>query len=376
METILNTTYSAYDYDGIPYPEVLKSLPPFEIAIKAVFYLVIIVFSLFGNTLIIVIVYRHKRMRTATNFYIVNLAVADLLVTLSCTWVHFVDDITEGWILGTFFCRVNSFAHVLSLVASVLSLSLIAYDRFFGIVFAMKAHMSEKKAKTSLIFVWLCSTIVGCPVLVFRKLKSRQWANHLELWCDDDWPVEETFDPVTNSTKFDMPLRTAYYTGVSVVLFFVPLVVMTAAYSVIIWTLKTKTAPGEISSGYYSAQNRARKKVILMLLMILAVFAVCWLPFQVCLLYLEHRSARLPIGKWYWYFEFSARYLAYCNSALNPLIYAGFNDNFKQGIYSIFGCPKMTPRHVADGKSYGTYTTTMHVQHMNSGSNGIAVTAV
>lgn len=157
--------------------------------------------------------------------------------------------------------RFISLLSVLSLVASVLTLTLIAYDRFFGIVFAMKAHMSERKAKTSIIVVWLCSVIVGSPLLFFRILNKRQWKDHLELWCDDEWPVEQILDPTTNTTRTEMPWRTAYYTGVSVVLFFMPMLVMSVAYSVIIWTLKTQTAPGENVPRNNSGQNRARKKV-------------------------------------------------------------------------------------------------------------------
>jgi hypothetical protein len=48
-------------------------------------------------------------MRTTTNYYIVNLAVADLLVTVCCMWVTLIDDVTEGWVLGAFFCRINTF---------------------------------------------------------------------------------------------------------------------------------------------------------------------------------------------------------------------------------------------------------------------------
>ncbi|XP_062587638.1 galanin receptor 2b-like isoform X2 [Saccostrea cucullata] len=68
-----------------------------------------------------------------------------------------------------------------------------------------------------------------------------------------------------------------------------------------------------------------------MLITILAVFCVCWLPCQVMLLYTELRGNRSKLGDWYYKFEFAAYTMAYSNSALNPLIYAGFNENFKQG---------------------------------------------
>ena len=38
---------------------------------------------------------------------------------------------------------------------------------------------------------------------------------------------------------------------------------------------------------------------------------------------------------WFDKFSFFAHYIAFCNSAFNPIIYTGFNDNFKRGHYSM-----------------------------------------
>ena len=101
--------YAYLDY--INYPEEkIKSVPVWEMILKISIYVVIILLAIIGNLLIIIVVAKNKRMRSTTNFFIVNLAVSDLLVTLCCTWVRLVDDLTEGWVLGSFFCKVNSFA--------------------------------------------------------------------------------------------------------------------------------------------------------------------------------------------------------------------------------------------------------------------------
>ena len=92
------------------YPVPIIPKPTWEVGVKAAFYVPLILVALLGNVAVIVTVWRNKRMWTTTNFYIVNLAVSDLLITLSCTWVHLVDHLTEGWVLGAFFCKFNSFA--------------------------------------------------------------------------------------------------------------------------------------------------------------------------------------------------------------------------------------------------------------------------
>ena len=97
------------DFRFIPYSGPIKEVPVWEIVVKSLIYGIITILSLIGNVLIIVIVMKNKTMKTVTNFYIVNLAVADLMVTLTCTWVTLVDNLTEGWILGAIFCKLNTF---------------------------------------------------------------------------------------------------------------------------------------------------------------------------------------------------------------------------------------------------------------------------
>jgi heme/copper-type cytochrome/quinol oxidase subunit 4 len=93
----------------IPYPGCVKQVAVTEAAAKIATYSVAIVMSVIGNLAVIVTVACRRSMHTTTNYYLVNLAVSDLAVTLSCSWVHLVSDLTEGWILGSFFCKANSF---------------------------------------------------------------------------------------------------------------------------------------------------------------------------------------------------------------------------------------------------------------------------
>ncbi|KAL4240043.1 alpha1-adrenergic receptor [Mactra antiquata] len=325
------------DYTNIPYMGEIKETPLFEIVLKSYLYVMIIFFSLIGNTLIIVVVLRHKQMRTTTNYYIVNLAIADILVTVFCTWVHLVNNLNNNnWVLGRFFCKFNTFSQVLCLVASVLSLTLIAYDRFFGIVFALKAHMTSRKARFSIAIIWICSFAIAAPLLWFRELKERQWRDYTERWCDDTWPVETKTIPGSNYTMSYMPSRTIYFTFVSAVLYFFPMIVMSIAYSVIIKKLRSARIPGEHVDAGFAAQQKRKRKVIAMLVTILAVFGICWLPYQIVLLYSELRVNRNTLGEWYFTMQFLAGCFAYSNSALNPLIYAGFNKNFKEGLIGLY----------------------------------------
>lgn len=53
-------------------------------AIYCVAYLLVFAVGIVGNFFVIAVVFRSPRMRTVTNFFIVNLAVADILVIIFC----------------------------------------------------------------------------------------------------------------------------------------------------------------------------------------------------------------------------------------------------------------------------------------------------
>ena len=71
-------------------PHVRKVMTSTEAAGKISLTSLVMSLALLGNCLVVVTVWRCRRLRTPTNVYIVSLAVSDLMVTLSCTWVHLV----------------------------------------------------------------------------------------------------------------------------------------------------------------------------------------------------------------------------------------------------------------------------------------------
>ena len=165
---------------------------------------------------------------------------------------------TSAIVLNQFFSYILA---VFSLVSSVLTLTLISCDRFFGIVFAMKAHLTERRALPLIALIWVASVGMSTPLLFYREQFSRVWADHVEIWCGDTWPVLQRIDPVTNMSVVVHPSRTFYYTFISIVLYFVPIAIMTFAYSLIMWKLWRKQTPGERIDTEVNAQMRMKRKV-------------------------------------------------------------------------------------------------------------------
>lgn len=73
---------------------------------------IVFVIGLVGNTLVCVAVYRNHTMRTVTNYFIVNLAVADFLVILFCLPPSVVWDVTSTWFFGTAMCKIVLYLQV------------------------------------------------------------------------------------------------------------------------------------------------------------------------------------------------------------------------------------------------------------------------
>ena len=122
--------------------------------------------------------------------------------------------------------------------------------------------MSRRKARFSIAIIWICSFVIAAPLLWFRELKERKWQDYTERWCDDSWPVKTRIIPGTNYTEVYMPARTIYFTFVSAVMYFFPMLVMALAYSIIIGKLRANKIPGErIEDPGRAAQQKIKRKV-------------------------------------------------------------------------------------------------------------------
>lgn len=82
-----------------------------------------------GNLIVIWLVLAHKRMRTVTNYFIVNLSVADIMVSTLNVIFNFVGMLNGHWPFGTVYCKISNFIAMISVSASVLTLMAISIDR-------------------------------------------------------------------------------------------------------------------------------------------------------------------------------------------------------------------------------------------------------
>ena len=99
-------------------------------------------FAIFGNLFVIFVVFKKRSMKTSTNMMLANLAVADLLV--GCTIMPFEIAVLNGaggWVGGLFgdiSCKIFFFVSHTTIASSIVTLTLMALDRFLAIMFTLK----------------------------------------------------------------------------------------------------------------------------------------------------------------------------------------------------------------------------------------------
>lgn len=125
-----------------------------------------------GNLLVILSVACNRHLQTVTNYFIVNLAVADLLLSATVLPFSATMEVLGFWAFGRAFCDVWAAVDVLCCTASILSLCTISVDRYVGVRHSLKypAIMTERKAAAILALLWAVALVVSVgPLLGWKE---------------------------------------------------------------------------------------------------------------------------------------------------------------------------------------------------------------
>ena len=155
-------------------------------------YCLIFIVSLAGNIVIGIIVYKTKTMRNSINFFIVNMAMSDLLVPI--IWIPrgmqklYIHSWLIGGPLGQAFCKLVPFLKDVSVLVSIQSLVLIAVDRFGAVVFPLRYPLIRPELFPFFISAtWMVGTATSTTFLFADKSVKTQ----SRLVCKLRW--EEAF---------------------------------------------------------------------------------------------------------------------------------------------------------------------------------------
>ncbi|XP_074784066.1 D(3) dopamine receptor [Athene noctua] len=362
---------------------------PHSHAYYALCYCILILAIIFGNVLVCLAVLRERTLQTTTNYLVVSLAVADLLVaTLVMPWVVYLEVTGGVWTFSRICCDIFVTMDVMMCTASILNLCAISIDRYTAVVKPVQYQYSTgqsscRRVSLMIVVVWMLAFAVSCPLL---------------------FGFNTTADPSVCSIS-----NPSFIIYSSLVSFYLPFMVTLLLYVRIYLVLRqrqkkrTLTRQGSQSAstkpGYahklltpfslqryrsfcheasltktpgttqHSRLEEGRKstklglevqrlsdgktisslklahqqprliqlrerKATQMLAIVLGAFIVCWLPFFLIHILNTHcPSCHVPPGLYS-----ASTWLGYVNSALNPIIYTTFNTDFRKAFLKILCC--------------------------------------
>ncbi|XP_078405801.1 D(1) dopamine receptor-like [Cetorhinus maximus] len=324
------------------------------------FLSLLILSTLLGNTLVCVAVIRFRHLRSkVTNFFVISLAVSDLLVAVLVMPWKAVSEIAGFWPFGSF-CSTWVAFDIMCSTASILNLCVISVDRYWAISspFRYERKMTPKVAFIMIGVAWTLSVLISfIPVqLDWHKAKPSTLL---------DYNTTSSQHPGDNC---DSSLNRTYAISSSLISFYIPVAIMIVTYTRIyriaqkqirrISALERAAVHAKNCQSNRSSVSNAdiqqpessfkmsfkrETKVLKTLSVIMGVFVCCWLPFFIlnCIVPFCEGSARssspapLPCVSGSTFDVFV--WFGWANSSLNPIIYA-FNADFRKAFSTLLGC--------------------------------------
>lgn len=279
-------------------------------------YFVVCTIGLCGNALVIYVILRYAKMKTVTNIYILNLAVADVLCMMSLPFIA-LQLFLVHWPFGEALCRVIMSVDSLNQFTSIFCLMVMSIDRYLAVVHPIKSTKWRKPRVAKLInlTVWVVSLLVILPTMIFSGL--------------DNVPVCGIVWPEPQDVYYTAFIVYTFFIG-----FFLPLAVICMCYLLII--IKVKSSGMRVGS---TKRKRSERKVTRMVSIVVAVFVLCWLPFYIFNV-TSVTSSIIPTPFIKSTFD-CVVVLGYANSCANPILYAFLSDNFKKSFQNVLCLKKV-----------------------------------
>uniref|UniRef100_A0A7N8Y9D3 Tachykinin receptor 1b n=1 Tax=Mastacembelus armatus TaxID=205130 RepID=A0A7N8Y9D3_9TELE len=295
--------------------------PVWQVALWAVAYCSIVAVSVVGNVVVIWIILAHKRMRTVTNYFLVNLAFAEAAISAFNTVINFVYAVHNDWYFGQIYCHFHNFFPIAAIFASIYSMTAIALYRYMAIVHPLQQRLSSTETCVVITVIWMLALLLAYPQYYYSSTNLLPG----RTICYIQWPEYTTVD-----------FRKIYYVCVTLLIYFLPLCIMGCAYTTVGITLWASEIPGD-SSEHYKEQLISKRKVVKMMVMVLCTFAVCWLPYHIYFLlheFFPDLFEQLYIQQVY----LAVMWLAMSSTMYNPIIYYCLNSRFRAGFQQVFCC--------------------------------------
>ncbi|KAJ0180069.1 hypothetical protein K1T71_004660 [Dendrolimus kikuchii] len=274
-----------------------------------------------GNATVVLALLLTKTRKSRMNFFIMQLAIADLLVGLISVLPDLIQRITITWLAGSVTCKMMKYLQGVVTYSSTYVLVALSVDRCDAITHPMNFTGSWRRARALIVGAWFVSFLFCVPM----------------LFLFDEANVEGIYQCWSGISKLQWRI---WMTSVFVSLFVAPALTISACYGVIVVTIRQKshrvlgrraTAARQYSDDLDSRRAssrgiipKAKIKTVKMTFVIVFVFVLCWSPYMIFDLlqvydYVPDTQSNVAIAS-------LIQSLAPLNSAANPVIYFIFSN--------------------------------------------------
>ena len=317
----MNNSSNASNVTGAPpFARLFSAL---QLNILIGYYVILILVTVAGNSLVCLAIYLDGRLRGATNWFIASLAVSDLLYGL--VGLPFRVANSSGLSLGL--CQFWIWADMCSAAASIANLAAISVDRYLKITgpFVYGERMTTRRSLIAITSVWVYAFALSTVSIV--PLGDQGVIIDVNGFCK-------------NNNRF-------FYMFANIIAFMIPLSILVVSYLMIYRTalkqFRKLDKPAERVDKDREERRKQRRtardfKATKTLAVVVGTFTICWFPFfliftitlydPLVLLRLPHPWNNASISVF-------ILILPNLNSACNPIIYAYFNSDYRQAFKRI-----------------------------------------
>ncbi|XP_053183412.1 C-C chemokine receptor type 5 isoform X2 [Scomber japonicus] len=298
---------SAYDYDYPDYDYGTCVYDRHAAYFLPALYSILFVLGFLGNSLVIWVIACGVRLRSMTDVCLVNLAIADLL--LVCSLPFLAHQARDQWVFGDGMCKAVLGIYHIVFYCGIFFICLMSIDRYLAVVLAVYAMRARTRSygMIAAAVTWVAGFLASFPELIYLK----------QATSNDSWICYSVYDDPQNTIHFWTIFGIF---KMNIFGLFIPIVIMTFCYSKIIWTL------------FHSRSSK--KQAIRIVLIVVAVFFCCWVPYNVASLFkaleLMYPHSECESSKALRLALQITEAIAYSHSCLNPILYVFAGEKFRR----------------------------------------------
>ncbi|XP_013884268.1 trace amine-associated receptor 1-like [Austrofundulus limnaeus] len=253
-----------------------------------------------GNLLVIFSVFYFKQLHTPTNFLILSLAVADLLVGIIVFPFSMAFSLSSCMYHEGVFCKVRDCFDILFSTCSILHLCCISVDRYYAVCqpLTYKSKINRHVVIIMVAVIWIFSALIAIAVMIPRTNEKCQEQCFIDVF-------------IANTVG-------------SLLSFYFPVVILLCIYLKIFIVAQRQARSIQTVIKRGANVSKMERKATKTLTIVLGVFLMCWTPFFLCISFQPFINSLIVV-----HVIETLNWLALANSTVNPFIYAFFYSWFR-----------------------------------------------